>query len=159
MKETKRSQNPHNSQNTHNSENLYNSQNPKNSLNPQKISTNPSIEKRKETDNQRNEVNIQISQSKLENELNQPENNKEILTSNNLGNRAFNNEGKEDILQKNQGSQTFSLSYKNGLIKDDKLKNNDNEEFTPNSIGKLCFDPLTLFVYDSKKKFFPCSKI
>ena len=158
MKETKRSQNPHNSQNTHNSENLYNSQNPQNSLNPQKISTNPSIEKRKETDNQRNEVNIQISQPKLENELNQPEINKEILTSNNLGNRAFDNEGKEDILNKNKGSQTFSLSYENGLIKDDKLKNNDNEEFTPNSIGKLCFDPLTLFVYDSKKNSFHVQK-
>ena len=151
MKETKKSQSQQNYQNTHTTENLHNSQNPQNSLNPQKISTNPSIEKRKETDNQRNE-------EILENELNQPETNKEILRSNNYGNLEFDNQEKKDILKTNQDIKYINLPYGNGSIIDNKLKNNDNEEYIPSSIGKLIFDPLSLFVYDSKKNSFHVQK-
>ena len=156
----KKPKNPHNLQNSQNSQNLQNSQNPQNpqnSKNPQIISTNPHIEERKESGNQRNETDVPITQSYLENQLNQPQINKEIISGDNFGGQRLydNQDNKEDILK--NPNQNIKKYFKDGSIIDDNIKKND-EEYIPTSIGKLCFDPLSLFVYNSKDNSFHVQK-
>ena len=152
-KKTKKSVNSqNNSQKIQNSQILQNSQNPQNPqyfqnpYNSQNPTNMPKEEERKEPDNQRNESNVPITQEK-----------KIIEDKDNLFS-SFNNNPDKDKDNLHNPNPNFNKAFINGSIIDNKIKNNSNEEYIPNSIGKLCFDPLSLFVYDSKKNSFHVQK-
>ena len=78
----------------------------------------------------------------------------------------------KDILR--TGNEKNNINNIEGELLQDQIKNNnshikeeektkkkleiDNEEYIPNYIGKLCFEPLLLFIYDCKKKSFHAQK-
>ena len=60
-----------------------------------------------------------------------------------------------------QEDQLFNANILNEIKEDEKVESIlklDNDPYIPNYIGKLCFDPFDLFIYDTKKRVFHVQK-
>ena len=70
------------------------------------------------------------------------------------------------LLSKNENKNLNQIDAKEGeLLENKNISDNNNnildfckEEYIPSCIGKLCFDPIILFIYNSKKNFFNTQK-
>ena len=101
------------------------------------------------------EDSVQLNEEKIIKEQNSPP----IILSNPI------NQSENPIFKSKNESAKKKESIENELLEDKIISGNnnnileiDNEEYIPSYIGKLCFDPLTLFVYNSKNNSFHAQK-
>ena len=108
---------------------------------PNKLEENPQISQK--------EITLQ-EQSYPQTDINNPANQSESPT----------------LLSKNENKNLNQIDAKEGeLLENKNISDNNNnildfckEEYIPSCIGKLCFDPIILFIYNSKKNFFNTQK-
>jgi hypothetical protein len=116
----------------------------------------------------KNEPNITegLSQNKLNNqehpESNPPENNTPFNT-NNIENPESNIVVSGSLANLNKEKSTNDLLRNRSIERQSEIEENNklnisDKEYIPSHIGKLCFDPILLFVYDSKKNSFHVQK-
>jgi hypothetical protein len=116
----------------------------------------------------KNEPNITegLSQNKLNNQehpqSNPPENNTPFNT-NNIENPESNIVVSGSLANLNKEKSTNDLLRNRSIERQSEIEENNklnisDKEYIPSHIGKLCFDPILLFVYDSKKNSFHVQK-
>ena len=91
------------------------------------------------------------------------EENKEIIQNIQVINNISKNE--ENIILASSNEKKDTNNIEGEMLKENKeeeipksLLEIDNEEYSPDYIGKLCFDPLLLFIFNSKTKTFHIQK-
>ena len=137
------------------------------------LNSNSINEKNEKISTLKNSENISEHQDKINTGLKQEDQVQINNNYNNIENQNFNqsqNNIKNDIRdsylksgqnQRNLNEEYFQSNIQNNI---DNVEISSNllelseEEYIPNCIGKLCFEPLTLFIYDSKKNTFHAQK-
>lgn len=136
-------------------------------INIKNPSTNPNLDNLDNERNQIKESNISKNQKDILNrnlpikdDIKSPEFKDEVDNSPkqeqiNFDNHSIVNDGEEEI------KKDFLKSINNNFKENENVKNLleiDDQDYCPDYIGKLCFNPLILFIYDCKKKAFHSRK-